>query len=102
MYRTTPQGNGGQPGGNGQKPPPSPNPLECALGLAQAVREEQGKRGVEEYVRCMSRLLPEELARSLSAALGVPLPPCREEAPPPKGSMDLGQLFQLLQLFGGK
>lgn len=99
MYGTMPQnGNNNQ---GGQKPP-APTPLECALGLARAVREEQGRRGVEEYVCCMSRLLPLELARSLSAALGVPLPPCREEPPPPKKDMDMGQLFQLMQLLGGK
>lgn len=101
MYGNVPSGGGSGQGNGGQKPP-VPTPLECALGLARAVREEQGRRGVEEYVRCMSRLLPTELARSLSAALGVPLPPSREEAPPPKKDMDMGQLFQLMQLLGGK
>lgn len=101
MYTNMPPGgNNGQ--GNGGKPSPAPTPLECALGLARAVREEQGRRGVEEYVRCMSRLLPMELARSLSAALGVPLPPCQQEPPPQKKDMDMGQLFQLMQLLGGK
>lgn len=102
MYGNMPPG-GSNGQGNGGKTPPSPTPLECALGLARAVREEQGRRGVEEYVRCMSRLLPMELARSLSAALGVPLPPCQQEPPPQqKKEMDMGQLFQLMQLLGGK
>lgn len=101
MYTNMPQGGNGGQGNGGQKSPP-PTPLECALGLARAVREEQGRRGVEEYVRCMSRLLPMELARSLSAALGVPLPPCQQDPPPQKKDMDMGQLFQLMQLLGGK
>lgn len=103
MYRNTAPGGGCNPGNpqRGDPRPPAPSALECALCLAQAVREEQGRRGVEEYVRCLSRLLPQELSRSLSAVLGVPLPPCREE-PPPRKDMDMGQLFQLMQLLGGK
>lgn len=94
-----------------QKPcpgPPPPPPLTCAILLAGCVREERGRQGVEEYVKAMAGLLPEDMVRQLAVRLNVTLPPpCPPPPPPPcpppppkRKDMDMGQLMKLLQVLG--
>ena len=94
-------------------PSPPPHPLTCALVLAEQVRAERGRLGVEQYVRCVGPLLPPTLGEELSRRLGVPLPP---PAPPPgpppppppnkkpleNGGLDMQQLLRIMSCLGRK
>ncbi len=88
---------------------PPPHPLTCALVLAEQVRAERGRLGVEQYVRCVGPLLPPTLAEELSRRLGVPLPPPPPPpGPPPKkppennGGLDMQQLLRIMSCLGRK
>ncbi len=88
---------------------PPPHPLTCALVLAEQVRAERGRLGVEQYVRCVGPLLPPTLAEELSRRLGVPLPPPPPPpGPPPKkppennGGLDMQQLLRIMSCWGRK
>ncbi len=88
-------------------PSPPPHPLTCALVLAEQVRQERGRLGVEQYVRCVGPLLPPPLGEELSRRLGVPLPPPPGPPPPPNkkppenaGGLDMQQLLRILSCFG--
>ena len=92
-------------------PSPPPHPLTCALVLAEQVRAERGRIGVEQYVRCVGPLLPPPLAEELSRRLGVPLPPPpAPPGPPPNkkppegdgGGLDMQQLLRILSCMGRK
>ena len=92
-------------------PSPPPHPLTCALVLAEQVRAERGRIGVEQYVRCVGPLLPPPLAEELSHRLGVPLPPPpAPPGPPPNkkppegngGGLDMQQLLRILSCMGRK
>ena len=94
-------------------PSPPPNPLTCALVLAEQVRAERGRLGVEQYVRCVGPLLPPTLAEELSRRLGVPLPPPATPGPPPPppnkkppensgGNLDIQQLLRIMSCLGRK
>ena len=93
-------------------PSPPPHPLTCALVLAEQVRAERGRIGVEQYVRCVCPLLPPPLAEELSRRLGVPLPPppAPPGPPPPNkkppegngGGLDMQQLLRILSCMGRK
>lgn len=93
-------------------PSPPPHPLTCALVLAEQVRAERGRIGVEQYVRCVGPLLPPPLAEELSRRLGVPLPPPPGPPPgpppnkkPPEGNgggLDMQQLLRILSCMGRK
>ena len=93
-------------------PSPPPHPLTCALVLAEQVRAERGRLGVEQYVRAVGPLLPPALAEELSRRLGMPLPPPPPPpAPPPpnkkppegnSGGMDMQQLLRILSCLGRK
>lgn len=92
-------------------PSPPPHPLTCALVLAEQVRAERGRIGVEQYVRCVGPLLPPPLAEELSRRLGVPLPPPpAPPGPPPnkkppegnEGGLDMQQLLRILSCMGRK
>ena len=83
---------------------PPPHPLTCALVLAEQVRAERGRLGVEQYVRCVGPLLPPTLAEELSRRLGVPLP---SPAPPPKkppdnNGLDMQQFLRIMSCLGRK
>lgn len=104
--------NNNRPGQAGPPSPP-PHPLTCALVLAEQVRMERGRLGVEQYVRCVGPLLPPPLGEELSRRLGVPLPPQNPPSPPPtppnrkppeggSGGMDLQQLLRLMSCLGKK
>ena len=90
---------------------PPPHPLTCALVLAEQVRAERGRLGVEQYVRCVGPLLPPTLAEELSRRLGVPLPPPAPPPgptpPPPKkppenNGLDMQQLLRIMSCLGRK
>ena len=94
-------------------PSPPPHPLTCALVLAEQVRSERGRIGVEQYVRCVCPLLPPTLAEELSRRLGVPLPPPATPGPPPPppnkkppensgGNLDIQQLLRIMSCLGRK
>ena len=94
-------------------PSPSPHPLTCALVLAEQVRSERGRIGVEQYVRSVGPLLPPTLAEELSRRLGVPLPPPATPGPPPPppnkkppensgGNLDIQQLLRIMSCLGRK
>ena len=92
-------------------PSPPPHPLTCALVLAEQVRAERGRLGVEQYVRCVCPLLPPTLAGELSRRLGVPLPPPAPPPgptpPPPKkppenNGLDMQQLLRIMSYLGRK
>ena len=92
-------------------PSPPPHPLTCALVLAEQVRAERGRLGVEQYVRCVGPLLPPTLAEELSRRLGVPLPPPAPPPgptpPPPKkppenNGLDMQQLLRIMSYLGRK
>ena len=94
--------------------PPStpPHPLTCALVLAEQVRAERGRIGVEQYVRSVGPLLPPTLAEELSRRLGVPLPPPpappgptpppSNKKPPENNGLDMQQLLRILSCMGRK
>ena len=96
----------------GQVSCPSPHPLTCALVLAEQVRAERGRIGVEQYVRCVGPLLPPTLAEELSRRLGVPLPPPPappgptppppNKKPPENSGLDMQQLLRILSCMGRK
>ena len=87
---------------------PPPHPLTCALVLAEQVRAERGRLGVEQYVRCVCPLLPPTLAEELSRRLGVPLPPPPPPGPPPpkkppeNNGLDMQQLLRIMSCLGRK
>ena len=94
-------------------PSPPPHPLTCALVLAEQVRSERGRIGVERYVRSVGPLLPPTLAEELSRRLGVPLPPPATPGPPPPppnkkppensgGNLDIQQLLRIMSCLGRK
>lgn len=94
-------------------PSPPPHPLTCALVLAEQVRSERGRLGVEQYVRSVGPLLPPILGEELSRRLGVPLPPPPAPpgpTPPPpnkkpqenNGGLDMQQLLRLMSVLGKK
>ena len=93
-------------------PSPPPHPLTCALVLAEQVRAERGRIGVEQYVRCVGPLLPPTLAEELSRRLGVPLPPPPappgptppppNKKPPENNGLDMQQLLRILSCMGRK
>lgn len=92
-------------------PSPPPHPLTCALVLAEQVRSERGRLGVEQYVRCVGPLLPPTLGEELSRRLGVPLPPPPPPPgpppPPPKkppenNGLDMQQLLRIMSCLGRK
>ncbi len=94
-------------------PSPPPHPLTCALVLAEQVRSERGRIGVEQYVRSVGPLLPPTLAEELSRRLGVPLPPPATPGPPPPppnkkppensgGNLDIQQLLRIMSCLGRK
>lgn len=94
-------------------PSPPPHPLTCALVLAEQVRSERGRLGVEQYVRSVGPLLPPTLGEELSRRLGVPLPPPPAPpgpTPPPpnkkpqenNGGLDMQQLLRLMSVLGKK
>ena len=104
--------NQNRPDCSGGPPSPPPHPLTCALVLAEQVRAERGRIGVEQYVRCVGPLLPPPLAEELSRRLGVPLPPPPGPPPgppptkkPPEGNgggLDMQQLLRILSCMGRK
>ena len=86
---------------------PPPHPLTCALVLAEQVRAERGRLGVEQYVRCVCPLLPPTLAEELSQRLGVALPPPPPPPSPPKkppenNGLDMQQLIRIMSCLGRK
>ena len=94
-------------------PSPPPHPLTCALVLAEQVRSERGRIGVEQFVRSVGPLLPPTLAEELSRRLGVPLPPPATPGPPPPppnkkppensgGNLDIQQLLRIMSCLGRK
>ncbi|MBQ9923236.1 MAG: hypothetical protein IJO66_01345 [Clostridia bacterium] len=92
-------------------PSPPPHPLTCALVLAEQVRAERGRLGVEQYVRCVGPLLPPPLAEEMSRRLGVPLPPPPpppgpppppNKKPPENGGLDMQQLLRIMSCLGRK
>ena len=93
-------------------PSPPPHPLTCALVLAEQVRAERGRLGVEQYVRCVGPLLPPPLAEEMSRRLGVPLPPPppppgpppppTNKKPPENGGLDMQQLLRIMSCLGRK
>ncbi len=95
-------------------PSPPPHPLTCALVLAEQVRSERGRLGVEQYVRSAGPLLPPQLAEELSRRLGIPLPPppapLGPPPPPPNkrpperngSGLDMQQLLRILSCLGRK
>ena len=92
-------------------PSPPPHPLTCALVLAEQVRAERGRLGVEQYVRCVGPLLLPPLAEEMSRRLGVPLPPPPQPGPPPpppkkppenSGGLDMQQLLRIMSCLGRK
>ena len=94
-------------------PSPPPHPLTCALVLAEQVRAERGRLGVEQYVRCVGPLLPPTLAEELSRRLGVPLPPpapppgptpppSPPKKPPENNGLDMQQLLRIMSCLGRK
>ncbi|MBQ7492580.1 MAG: hypothetical protein IJT76_08370 [Clostridia bacterium] len=90
-------------------PMPPPHPLTCALVLAEQVRAERGRLGVEQYVRCVCPLLPPTLGEELSRRLGVPLPPPPpppgpppNKKPPENNGLDMQQLLRIMSCLGRK
>ena len=84
-----------------------PSPLSCAVTLGEAVREERGRAGVEQYVNALAPLLPRDLVDQLAYRLSVPTPPVPLPPPPPpppqpqKPPMqmpDMEKLFQMMRL----
>ena len=78
-----------------------PSPLSCAVTLGEAVREEHGRAGAEQYVNALAPLLPRDLIDQLAYRLNVPapavpLPP--PPPPPPKPQMPLPDMEKLIQM----
>ena len=86
--------------------------MTCALVLAEQVRAERGRLGVEQYVRCVGPLLPPTLGEELSRRLGVPLPPPApppgppppplNKKPPENNGLDMQQLLRIMSCLGRK
>ncbi len=89
-----------------QPPRPTPSPIQCAVVLGDAIREEQGKRGVEEYLCALSGLLPpdwiEQIAYHLNVAPPRPRPMMPPQPPPPppppRPAPDMEKLMQVVRL----
>lgn len=80
---------------------PSPTPLQCAFGLADAVRLRCGSRGVEDFVRALQPFFSQEWLRELCRALDVPCPPPPPPPPPPphgQSPCDMERLMQMVRL----
>ncbi len=81
-----------------------PSPLACAVALGEAVREEHGRAGVEQYVKALAPLLPRDLIDQLAYRLNVPAPavPLPPPPPPPQRppmqAPNMEQLFQMMRL----
>ena len=80
-----------------------PSPLACAVTLGEAVREEHGRAGVEQYVKALAPLLPRDTIDQLAYRLSVPVPAAPLPPPPPsqKPPMqipDMERLFQMMRL----
>ena len=76
-----------------------PSPLACAVSLGEAVREEHGRAGVEQYVKALAPLLPRELIDQLAYRLNVPVPAAPPPPPPPqKPPMPLPDMEKLIQM----
>ena len=80
-----------------------PSPLACAVTLGEAVREEHGRAGVEQYVKALAPLLPRDTIDQLAYRLNVPVPAAPPPPPPPsqKPPMqmpDMERLFQMMRL----
>ena len=80
-----------------------PSPLACAVTLGEAVREEHGRAGVEQYVNALAPLLPRDTIDQLAYRLNVPVPaaPLPPPPPPQKPPMqmpDMERLFQMMRL----
>ena len=86
-----------------------PSPLACAVALGEAVREEHGRAGVEQYVKALAPLLPRDLIDQLAYRLNVPVPaappppppppaPPAPPAPKPMQMPDMERLFQMMRL----
>ena len=80
-----------------------PSPLACAVTLGEAVREEHGRAGVEQYVKALAPLLPRDTIDQLAYRLNVPVPaaPLPPPPPPQKPPMqmpDMERLFQMMRL----
>ncbi len=83
-----------------------PSPLACAVALGEAVREEHGRAGVEQYVKALAPLLPRDLVDQLAYRLNVPAPAAPPPPPPPSPPPaqkpvqmpDMERLFQMMRL----
>ena len=83
-----------------------PSPLACAVALGEAVREEHGRAGVEQYVKALAPLLPRDLVDQLAYRLNVPAPAAPPPPPPPPPPPaqkpvqmpDMERLFQMMRL----
>ena len=80
-----------------------PSLLACAVTLGEAVREEHGRAGVEQYVKALAPLLPRDMIDQLAYRLNVPVPaaPLPPPPPPQKPPMqmpDMERLFQMMRL----
>ena len=80
-----------------------PSPLACAVTLGEAVREEHGRAGVEQYVKALAPLLPRDTIDQLAYRLNVPvpaapLPPPPPSQKPPMQMPDMERLFQMMRL----
>ena len=80
-----------------------PSPLACAVTLGEAVREEHGRAGVEQYVKVLAPLLPRDTIDQLAYRLNVPvpaapLPPPPPSQKPPMQMPDMERLFQMMRL----
>ena len=83
-----------------------PSPLACAVALGEAVREEHGRAGVEQYVKALAPLLPRDLIDQLAYRLNVPVPAAPPPPPPPPAPPapkpmqlpDMERLFQMMRL----
>ena len=81
-----------------------PSPLSCAIALGEAVREERGRAGVEQYVNALVPLLPRDLIDQLAYRLNVSAPPAPSPPPPPPPAQkpmqmpDMERLFQMMRL----
>ena len=83
-----------------------PSPLFCAVTLGEAVREEHGRQGVQEYVKALAPLLPANLIDQLAYRLNVPAPAAPPPPPPPAPPVqksapapDMEKLLQMMRLF---
>ena len=86
---------------NAQPQRNGPSPLSCAVMLGEAVRDEHGRAGVQQYVKALSPLLPQSLIDQLAYRLNVSVPAPPSPPPPSRSAQqpDMERLFQMMQLF---